>query len=102
MDYNSLLLSKFIVLKHIQAEKKLKNKQNRTGLQLRGLQQQLIRYAKSRRKLNVLYRQLNVVALLLKRSFNMPLTSKLEKSSKRQPNHYGKIKSHSQRSPNQP
>jgi hypothetical protein len=86
----------------MQAKKKLRNKQNRTGSQLRGLLQQLIRYAKSRRKLNVLYRQLNVVALLLKRSFSMPLTSKLEKSSERQPKHYGKIKSHLQRSPNQP
>ena len=102
MDHNSSLLPKCIVLRHMQAKKKLRNKQNRTRSQLRGLLQQLIRYAKSRRKLNVLYGQLNVVALLLKRSFNMLLMSKLEKSSKRQSKHYGKIESHPQRSPNRP
>jgi hypothetical protein len=93
MDHNSSLLPKFIMLRHMQAKKKLRNKQNRSRSQLRRLLQQLIRYAKSRRKLNVLYRQLNVVALLLKRSFSMLPTSKLEKSSKRQPKHYVKIKS---------
>jgi hypothetical protein len=50
----------------------------------------------------VFYKQLNVVALLLKRSFSMLLTSKLEKSSERQPKHYGKIKSYLQRLPNRP
>jgi hypothetical protein len=42
----------------------------------------------------MLYKQLNIVALLLKRSFSMLLMSKLEKSFKKQLKHYRKIKSY--------
>jgi hypothetical protein len=71
------------VLRQLQTKKKLRNRQNRTRLQLRKLLLQLIRCAKSRRKLNVLYRQLNVVVLQLRRSSSTPSMFKPEKSSRR-------------------
>jgi hypothetical protein len=69
------------VLRHLQTKKKLRNKQNGTVLQLRKLLLLPIMSAKSRRKLNVLYGQLSVVVLQLRRRSNMLLMFKPEKSS---------------------
>jgi hypothetical protein len=65
---------------HIQAKKKPKNKLNGIGLKLAKLLLQLIRCAKSRRKLSVHYGQLNVVVLQLRKRSNMPSTCKPGKS----------------------
>ena len=71
-------------------------------MQLIKLPLQLISCAKSRRKLNVLCRPLNVVVLLLKKRSNMLLTFKLEKSPGNQLKHYAKVESYLQRSISQP
>jgi len=71
------------VLRLLQTKKKLKSKQNKTVLQLRRLLLLLIKCAKSKRKLNVLYRQLNVVVLQPRRRSNTLSMFKPEKSSRR-------------------
>ena len=63
-------------------------------MQLRKLLLQLIRCAKRRRKLNVLYGQLNVVVLLLKKRSNMLLIFKLKESSRKQLKHYVIVESY--------
>jgi hypothetical protein len=69
------------VLRQLQTKKRLRNRQNGTVLQLRKLLLLLIRCAKSRRRLNVLYRQLSVVVLQLRRSSSTLSMFKPEKSS---------------------
>jgi hypothetical protein len=57
MDHDSLVLQEFFVLRHLQTKKRLKNKQNKTVLQLIKLLLLPIRCEKSRRKLNVVVLQ---------------------------------------------
>jgi hypothetical protein len=64
----------------MQAKKKPRNKLNRIGLKLAKLLLQPIKCAKSRRKLSLRYRQLNVVVLQLRKRFNMLPTCKLKES----------------------
>ena len=70
------------MLRLFQTKIKLRNKQNGIESQLIKLVLLLIRCAKSRRKLNVLYRQLNVVVLQLRKGTNTLSMCKLVKSSK--------------------
>ena len=91
----------------MQVKKKPKSRLNGIGLKLIKLLLQLIRCTKSRRKLSVRNRQLNVVVLQLRKRFNILLTCKLKESFKwpkkllkMQLNFSAKIEFHLQRSPN--
>jgi hypothetical protein len=64
----------------MQVKKKLRNKLNGIGLKPAKLLLQPISCAKNGRKLNVHYRQLNVVVLQQKNFFNMLAMYKLGKS----------------------
>ena len=75
------------------AKRKLESSRKGTELQLKRPRQLPISYVRCRRKLSVLYKSLNAVALLLKRSSSMPLMFKLEKSSGRLPKHHAMIAS---------
>jgi hypothetical protein len=89
----------------MRTKKKLKHGQNRTVLQLKKLLLLQIRFAKNRRKLNVLYGQLSVIILPLRRRSNTLSMFKPEKSSKqpkKQPKLCIKLESHLQRSPKGP